>query len=86
MKGMLGATSIVITAAALASSPAALAGFVPTGPTIIACVSMRGRIHRLVNDPSQCKSREIAVTWGVVGPEGPAGPPGTSPDLTAIQA
>jgi hypothetical protein len=88
MKGLLGPISIAIAAVALASPSAASTGFVPTGPTIIACVSARGRIKRLVNDPSQCKSREIAVTWGVVGPqgpEGPQGPPGTSPDLTAIQ-
>ena len=42
----------------------------PDGVTITACVDKKGKIKRLVNDPSQCKKKETVVTWSVVGADG----------------
>lgn len=43
---------------------------------IFACVQ-QGSLHvRIVGNPSDCRGPEAAVSWNVVGPQGPAGPAG----------
>ena len=45
---------------------------------LFACVRAANGNIRMVASPSECKARsETAVSWNVVGPEGPAGPPGS---------
>ncbi|MGH9138287.1 MAG: hypothetical protein ACRD0G_14785 [Acidimicrobiales bacterium] len=40
------------------------------------CVHDRTGLVRIVDDPSQCRTGELAVSWNQTGPEGPPGPIG----------
>jgi hypothetical protein len=46
---------------------------------ISACYNARNGYLRIVDDPSECRRREIFLSWNMEGPEGPQGeegPPG----------
>jgi Lamin Tail Domain len=71
----------------------ALAQSEPPSTVIHACKHPSGGWLRQVSAPSQCRRREIAVSWNVAGekgekgdpgPAGPAGPPGPKGDAGTV--
>lgn len=75
------AAAIGTGAAVLALAGAAYAGLTALTATevITACKSSSNGQVRLVDDASECRGQEVAVTWNADGPQGPPGqqgPPG----------
>jgi hypothetical protein len=46
------------------------------GEVIVGCYFNGSGQLRIVNDASECRKSETAISWNQTGPEGPAGPPG----------
>jgi hypothetical protein len=67
------ATLLVMAGAAYAGITALTAATV-----ITACKSDPSGQIRIVDDASECKNNEVAVTWNSEGPVGPAGPAGAT--------
>ena len=91
------ATAVGTALAVLLLAGAAYAGItvLTASEVITACKTVMGGTVRLVDDASDCRSREVAVSWNVEGPPGPPGPAGgvskleyvtAGPDTAAQQA
>ena len=72
------ATAVATGVAMLVLAGAAFAGItaLTASEIITACKSESNGQVRLVDDASQCRSQEVAVSWNTEGPQGPPGPPG----------
>ena len=72
------ATAVATGVAMLVLAGAAFAGItaLTAAEVITACKSETSGQVRLVDDASQCRSQEVAVSWNTEGPQGPPGPPG----------
>ncbi len=73
--GIIVATTFMFTSVVAAkpkTSPSAPAAIV-IGDTITGCYKKVNGQLRIVSNPSQCNPSEAAVSWGIVGPQGPAG-------------
>jgi hypothetical protein len=46
------------------------------GDAITGCYKKVNGQLRIVSDPSKCNPSEVAISWNIVGPEGPQGPTG----------
>jgi hypothetical protein len=68
----VGLGTLVVMAGAAYAGIAALAA----SEVITACKSEASGQVRIVDDASQCKGQEVAITWNTEGPTGPAGPVG----------
>lgn len=68
-----GLVAAVVVAGAAYAGIAALSA----SSVITACKKMANGDVRIVESVSQCKVKEVAVTWNTEGPPGPPGPPGT---------
>jgi len=61
----------VLSASSLAFSPA-----VAQNNTIYSCVTKNSGAVRIVSATTTCTSKELLVTWNILGPQGPQGPIG----------
>jgi hypothetical protein len=76
MKAILLAASAAAVTLAAGAALASTAG-TEVEPTVIhACRHPAGGFLRMVSDATQCRRRERAVSWNVVGPKGDKGDPG----------
>ncbi len=68
----VGLGTLLVLAGAAYAGIAALAA----SEVITACKSEANGQVRIVDDASQCRGQEVAITWNTQGPAGPQGPPG----------
>src|SRR5262245_27989522 len=69
-------TRFIIMGGVLSVSSLAVSPAVAQNNTIYSCVTKNSGAVRIVSATTTCTSKELLVTWNMMGPQGPQGPIG----------
>lgn len=73
-------SSLVLKAICLIFAVNSITVLAQSNNTVQGCYNNKTGVLRKVNSPSDCDSKETAISWNVVGPQGVSGPQGPKGD------